>query len=157
MFLFPSVITNTIAATRIYRSLVDYAFEAPIMYYNTLRFLSSPTLIIVGGSFCSSLGAEFSKSDDKASKMKWSNPAPISLNRIEVAVDTAYEQYPTSRKTFSVGAQQGDKPHEMIVGSDLESAIKTSSDLQIPAAAARGQRGRAYSQVLLGTVRSAAV
>jgi hypothetical protein len=59
--------------------------------------------------------------------MKWNNPTPISLNRIEVAVDTAYEQYPGSGTTLSVGAQQSDKPHELSVGSDLpaECAIET--------------------------------
>jgi hypothetical protein len=116
MFQLPSVITNTIAATRIYRSLADYTFGSSSMYYYILRFLSSPALIIVGGSFCSSLDAGSSKSDTKASKI---NLTPISFNRIEVTVDTAYEQYPTSRTTLSVGAQQGDKPHELSVGSNL--------------------------------------
>jgi hypothetical protein len=101
MFQLPSVITNTIAATRIYRSLVDYTLESSNMYYYILPSLSSPALIIFGGSFCSS------------------------LKRIEVAVDTAYEQYPTSRTTTSVGAQRGDKPRELSVGSDLECAIET--------------------------------
>jgi hypothetical protein len=120
MFQLPSVITNTIAATRIHRSLVDYTFQSSNMYYYILRFLSSPALIIVGGSFCSSLDAGFSKSDTKVSKM-------ISLNRTEIAVDTAYEQYPTSRITLSVGTQQGDKPHGLSVGNDLpvECAIET--------------------------------
>jgi hypothetical protein len=125
MFQLPSVITNTIAATRIYRSLADYTVESSKMYYYILRSLPSPALIIVGGSFCSSLDAGFSKGGTKASKMKWNNPAPISLNRIEVAVDTAHEQYPTSRTTLSVGSQQGDKPHELSVGSDLEGTIET--------------------------------
>jgi hypothetical protein len=125
MFQLPSVITNTIAATRIYRSLADYTLESTHMYYYIPRFLSSPALIIVGGSFCSSLDAGFSKNDSKVSKTKWSNHAPISFNRIEVAVDTAFEQYPTSRTTFSVDAQQVDKPHELSVGSDLEYAIET--------------------------------
>jgi hypothetical protein len=71
------------------------------------------------------LDAGFSKGGTKASKMKWDKPAPISLNRIEVAVDTAYEQYPTSRTTLSMGAPQSDKPHELSVGSDLESTIET--------------------------------
>jgi hypothetical protein len=77
--------------------------------------------------FCSSLEVGFSKSDTKASKMKWDNATPISLNRIEVTVDTAYEQYPTSRTSLSVGAQQGDKPRELSIGSDLpgECAIET--------------------------------
>jgi hypothetical protein len=125
MFQLPSVTTNTIAATRIYRSLADYNFGSPNMYCYILRLLSSPALIIVGCSFCSSLDADFPTSETKASKMKWSNPAPISLNRIEVAVDTSHEQYPTSRTTLSVGAQQGDKPHELSVGSDLEGTIET--------------------------------
>jgi hypothetical protein len=125
MFQLPSVITNTIAATRIYRSLADYTLESSIMYCHILRFLSFPALIIVGGSFCSTLDAGFSKSDTKASKMKWNNTAPISLNRIEVAVDTAYEQHPTSRTTLGVGTLQSDKPHELSIGSDLESAIET--------------------------------
>jgi hypothetical protein len=47
MFLFPSVIANTIAATRIYRSLADYAFESSSMYCYILLSLSSPALIIV--------------------------------------------------------------------------------------------------------------
>jgi len=70
-----------------------------------------------------------SKSDSKFSKMKWNNPAPISLNRMEVAVDTTHEQYPTSRTTLSVGAQQGDNSHELSVGSDLpeECAIETGT------------------------------
>jgi hypothetical protein len=60
-------------------------------------------------------------------KTKWNKPRTILLNRIEVSVDTAYEQYPTSRTTLSTGAQQGGKPHELSFGtsSDLESGIKT--------------------------------
>ena len=96
------------------------------MYCYILRF-SSSALIIVGGSFCSSLNLGSSKSDSKVSKMKWNNPEPISLNRIEVAVDTAYEQEPASRTTLSAGAQQCDKPHELSVASDVpaECALET--------------------------------
>jgi len=94
------------------------------MYY-ILRLISSPALIIVDGSLRSSLDGDLSKSDTKVSKMKWNNPSPISLNQIEVAVDTTYEQHPTSRTTFSVGAQQSDKPRALSVGSDLESVIET--------------------------------
>lgn len=129
MFQLPSVIMNTIAATRIYRSLADYTFGSSNMCCYILRFLYSPALIIVGGSFCSSSdpAGGFSKNDTKASKMKWNSPAPILRSRIEVAVDTAYEQYPTSQTTRSVGAQQGDKQHELSVGSDLpvECTIET--------------------------------
>lgn len=101
----------------------------------------------------SSIDPGFSKSNTGpgASKTKWDRPVPISLNQIEVAVDTAYERYPTSQTTLSVGAQEGDKPHELSVGSDLECTIETSSGLQIPAAAATMQRGRGHTQVRLGT------
>ena len=94
------------------------------MYCYILRFSSSA---LIGGSFCSSLDVGFSKSGPKVSKMKWNNPAPISLNRIEVAVDTACEQYPASQTTLSAGAQQGDKPHELSVIGDLpaECALET--------------------------------
>ncbi|KAF8496114.1 hypothetical protein F5888DRAFT_1804260 [Russula emetica] len=92
-----------------------------VLLHSSIPFFSP--LIIVGGSFCSSMDAGFSKSDTRFSKMKWNNPAPISRNRIEVAVDTkvdtAYEQYPTSQTTLSVETQQGDKLHELSVGSDL--------------------------------------
>ena len=66
--------------------------------------------------------------------MKWNSPTPISLNRIEVTVDTAYEQYPTPRTSLSVGVQQGDKPHELSIGSDLpvECAIETDVAKQRP-------------------------
>ena len=126
MFHLPSVITNTVAATRMYRSLADYTLESSNMYDYILRFLSSPALIIVRGSFCSSLDPGFSNSkSDTVPKMKWNKPTLISLNRIEVAVDTAYEQYPTSRTTLGEDTQQGDKPHELSVGGDLECAIET--------------------------------
>ncbi len=115
MFQLPSVITNTIAATRIYRSLADYTFGCTEMYY-ILRLISSPALIIVDGSLRSSLDGDLSKSDTKVSKMKWNNPSPISLDQIEVAVDTTYEQYPTSQTTLRLGDQHGDnlKPHGFV-------------------------------------------
>jgi hypothetical protein len=103
MFHLPSVVTNTIAATQIYRSLADYKFES------------------------TNVDASLSKSDIKVSKIKRNKSAPISLNRIEVAVDTTYEQYPRSRTTHSVDAQQGDKPHELSVSSDLECTTESGS------------------------------
>jgi hypothetical protein len=57
---------------------------------------------------------------------------PISFNRIEVAVDTAYEQYPTLRSTLSAGAQQADnlKPRESSGGSDLECGIEPETSTE---------------------------
>ena len=103
------------------------------MYYILLIYSFLLALIIVGDTFSNSLNGGSSKSDIKV----WNNSAPIPLNRIEVAVDTAYEQ-----KSLSVDAQQGDKPHELKVSSDLEYAYKTSSDLQTPATAATVRRSR---------------
>ena len=103
MFQLPSVIANTITATRIYRSLADYTFES------------------------TNVDAGFSKSGTKVSKIKSNNPAPIPHNRIEVAVDTAYEQNPSSRTAHSVGTQQGDKPHKSSVSRDMECTTETGS------------------------------
>ncbi len=132
MFQLPSVITNTIAATRIYRSLAEYTLEPSNMYYYILRFLSSPALIIFGGSFCSSWDAGFSKNEIKVLKTKYNNPTPISLNRIEVAVDTAYERYPTSRTAISVDTERGDKPRELSFGKDLGCVIEIGHANQRP-------------------------
>jgi len=131
MFQLPAVITNTIAATRIYRGLADYSFAGStdgLLPHPSIPFFSRAHLLSVTLFFlyCSSLGASRSKSDIKVSKMKWNSHTPISLNRIEVAVDTSYAQYPTSQTRFSMGgAQRGDKPHESSVGSDQESVIVT--------------------------------
>lgn len=83
---------------------------------------------MIHNSFCSLLVTDLSKSDTKVSTMKWNNPTPVSVNQLEVAVDTSYEQYPTSQTNetmLGVGTQQGDKPHELSIGSDLESVTET--------------------------------
>ena len=87
-----------------------------------------PTSWVLADTFESTnVDAGFSKSDTGVSKIRWDNPAPISLNQIEVAVDTAYEQYPTSRTALSVGAQQSDKPHELSVSNE-ECTTETGSE-----------------------------
>ena len=57
---------------------------------------------------------------------------PISFNRIEVAVDTAYEQFSTLRSTLRAGAQQADnlKPRESSGGSDLECGIEPETSTE---------------------------
>jgi hypothetical protein len=94
--------------------------------------------------FVSSLdaGSGSSRSDTKALRMKWNKPAPIPLNQIQVAVDTAYERCPPSQTSLNADARQGDKRHELSVGSDLDCAIETLSDLQIPPAAATARHSR---------------
>ena len=81
----------------------------------------------------SSRDAGVSRSDTKGSKAKWNKPVPISIHRIEVAVDTAYEQYPTPHvmTTLSMGPRQGNRPHESSVGRDLERAIGTGTKPEV--------------------------
>ena len=122
MFQLPSVVTNTIAATRIYRSLADYTLDSSNMYPTPFVSFFSRAYCC-RWPFCSSSGASFSKSDT-VSRMKWNKTRSIS-HRIEVTVDTTSEHYPTSRTTLGVGTQQGDKPYELSVASDLERAIET--------------------------------
>lgn len=85
MFQLPSVITMSIAATRMHRSLTDFASSTADVY-DSLLFLSSPG---------------FTADEDpqncysKISKLQW-NETPS--NRIEVTVDTSLYQMPqTSR------------------------------------------------------------
>ncbi|KAI0298459.1 hypothetical protein B0F90DRAFT_1669045 [Multifurca ochricompacta] len=73
MFQTPSLITMSIAATRMYRSLAD--FGSPDISNDSTQ-----------------------KSGRSTSDSKPVPPAPIPLNRMEVAVHTAYEEYPTGRR-----------------------------------------------------------
>lgn len=76
MFQLPSVITLSIAATRLYRSLSDF------VSYTTDTAYDNPT-----------------RSSSNASTLKRSQATPIASNRIEVAIDTTHEQYSMSRNS----------------------------------------------------------
>ena len=120
MFQLPSVTVTIIAATRTYRSLAEFAGGSTEMYY-FLRSLSSP------GSFLSMTRSTLEglpENDNRVSKIRWNNPAPIVHSQNAISVDTSHLQYPTSQTSLSVGAQLSDKPPELSVGSDLESAVE---------------------------------
>ena len=91
MFQLPSVVTMTIAATRMYRSLTDFASSATDMY-QILTFLSSPLLTCCRRLYSAS--SNLPKGHTKVSNMQWNVAMPV--DRIEVTVDSTDEQYQIS-------------------------------------------------------------
>ncbi|KAI9453602.1 hypothetical protein F5148DRAFT_1289011 [Russula earlei] len=135
MFQFPGLITLAIAATRMYRSLTDFVSGSTNMCdslplpSSAFRFSrSSMTLISVSQSV---QGHEI-----KPPNAKRNSPAPIPSTRIEVSVDTAYEQFPTSQTSHhglctgnvTSGEQPGDKPDGLSPAIDLEAAVWTDCE-----------------------------
>lgn len=99
MFQFPAVIAMSIAATRIYRNLADFAFGFTDMciflrFLYLLRSLSS----IICRSFDS-----LQECDAKKTKTKWKPSAPTPLSQVEVTVDTYCERNSAAQPTISVG------------------------------------------------------
>jgi hypothetical protein len=125
MFLIPSLITMSIAATRMYRSLADFFFSADM--YDSLIALSSGTHRCV--RLCSGNGS------DKPPKRivtntKWTTTIPPTPSRMEVIVDTSYEEWQLSASqtgkyapymTRSSDGQHGDKSHGLNLNDDVES------------------------------------
>jgi hypothetical protein len=104
MFQLPSVITMSIAATRMHRSLTDFASSTTDVY-DILLILASP-------GFTADENPQNGYS--KISKLQW-NETPS--NRIEVTVDTSLYQMPqTSRHDLYITAESAEtsygKPHE---------------------------------------------
>ena len=91
MFQLPSVVTMTIAATRMYRSLTDFASSATDMY-QIPTFLSSPLLTCCRRLYRAS--SNLLKGHTKVSNMQWNVAMPV--DRIEVTVDSTDEQYQIS-------------------------------------------------------------
>src|SRR6266852_3166876 len=110
MFQLPSVITMSIAATRIYRNLADFVCGSKDMcfflrFFYLLRSLSS--------MICRSLQVCAGKI---TTKTKGNPSAPTSLGQIEATVDTRCERHSTAQSIISVGGQLGDKPHRSSLG-----------------------------------------
>jgi len=103
MFQLPSLITISIAATRMYRSLVDFASGTTDIMSDNLQNSSS-----------------------NGSKAKSST---LRFNPIEVTMDKSYEHHPMSHASHytSVGTdkQLGDKSQVLCPENDLESATET--------------------------------
>jgi len=108
MFLMPSVITMSIAATRMYRSLADFFFSADIGNGS-----DKPPKRIVTNT-------------------KWTTRIPPTPSRMEVTVHTSYEDWQLSASqmgqyapymTRSSDGQHGDKPHGLNLNDDVENNV----------------------------------
>jgi len=104
MFQFPATITLSIAATRMYRSLTDFIS-------GSTDIKSSESLPI---------------HHNRASNAKPNSSASMSHSHIEVAVNTACDQFPMSdeslRSMDGSGQLISEKPHGLGPENDLESA-----------------------------------
>jgi len=107
MFLMPSLITMSIAATRMYRSLADFMSHADIGNGS-----DNPPKI-----------------DCILSNVRWSTTIPLPQNRMEVAVNIAHEHWQSSASQtghyipyMSSDGQLGDKPHSLDMVNDVESS-----------------------------------
>ncbi|KAI0275789.1 hypothetical protein BGY98DRAFT_990649 [Russula aff. rugulosa BPL654] len=92
MFQLPSLIVTTIAATRIYRSLVDYTIESSNI----------------------SLDAGFLKSDGKVSKTKRNDSAPISLEVVSPATAVHKKDLLTTAEAQTEERTLGQQPYTKI-------------------------------------------
>ncbi|KAH9992062.1 hypothetical protein BJV77DRAFT_1004422 [Russula vinacea] len=95
MFQLPSLITMSIAATRMYRTLADFLNESTHITFEDLQ-----------------------KSDTIPSRMNWNPSASIPLSPTEVTVDSSWERHPTARTIISV------ETHESSPDTDLEKAME---------------------------------
>jgi hypothetical protein len=75
---------------------------------------SSPALIIVGESFCSSLDAGFLKSDGKVSKTKRNDSAPISLEVVSPATAVHKKDLLTTAEAQTEERTLGQQPYTKI-------------------------------------------
>jgi hypothetical protein len=122
MLQLPSVIAMSIAATRIYRNLADYANGSTDMCF-FLRFLY--LLRSLSSMIRRSFGS-LQIRDGKNTKTEWKPSAPTPISQIEVNVDIRCEQHSTAQSIISVDEQLGDKPHRSSLDSDLEKAMENT-------------------------------
>ncbi|KAH9988673.1 hypothetical protein BJV77DRAFT_1160891 [Russula vinacea] len=105
IFQSPSLVIMTIAATRMHRSLSDFAFGSKdALHSSNVRSLRGLT---------------------RATSTR-STFAPSQLNRIEVAVNVAYEEHKMSETKKCTDEEPDDKSHTSKFGhgSDLESSVE---------------------------------
>jgi hypothetical protein len=103
----PSLIVMIIAATRMHRSLVDFASGSTEMY-DTLHFFS---FFLAQHGLCRVSTRESRPMSNLVfSKTKRSDPAPTALDRVEVATHQAFGQHSTGSKN--------DDDSPTIIGTD---------------------------------------
>jgi hypothetical protein len=117
MFQTPSLILVTIAATRIYRNLINFGFS---LRQGSPLVLSSKNLTVVDDRSSSHEipgGTGLAVSD-----MRF-RPGPISVNRVEVTAHMEYEQYPASQisRYVSKDTQGQYKAHKVSLEADVAS------------------------------------
>ncbi|KAF8491210.1 hypothetical protein F5888DRAFT_1075666 [Russula emetica] len=101
IFQIPAVIAMTIAATRIYRNLADFAYGSTEIAVDSLQIR-----------------------DGKITRTKWKSSAPTPVSQIKATLDTRCERHLTAQSIISVNGQLGDKPHGSSLDSDLERAME---------------------------------
>ena len=92
MFEIPTLIVLAICATRMHRSLVDFASRSS-QVYDFPRFLFSPAQCVR----CISAQEESHQGTTILfSKTKRTDTAPTARDRVEIVIHTSFEQHPTS-------------------------------------------------------------
>ena len=116
MFQVPWVITMTIAATRMYRSLSDF-LSSDVYETSTHSFFCSVLTVLVERHGSSQKIP--SRSGRNAFEYNGASTAPIILTGIHVDVHTTREQLPTPQANRFGSSTSGQpphgKPHELIV------------------------------------------
>lgn len=115
MWVFPSLVTMTTAATRMYRSLTN--FSLPPNTYDILSFICRQ----VHCCLCSALDSENERGNALEPNSKQSSAAKLS-KRLEVTVHTAFEEHHISQCDGYPGSngQLADKPDGLSVDSREE-------------------------------------
>ena len=113
MFVLPSLVTLTIAATRIYRSLSDFASHP-----NTYEIIFIQIVFTLTG-LCHRSANDFESGNpswQRSSRLVSTNKdtavVHIPSDRLEVSMHTTHEEHPMSHLA--------DKPHELGFGDDVE-------------------------------------
>ena len=128
MFVIPAMITMTIGATRMYRSLTNFASPPNLNTYDILPFNFNfhAHRRLCHGSAHDSVNAQRSNRLPRVPNItKDSSFIQIHPNRLEVTVHTDYEEHQMSHATHcgsspSSDGHLADKAQELSLGDDVE-------------------------------------
>jgi len=129
MFMMPSLITMSIAATRMYRSLADFLFYTDM--YGSLISPSSGTDRY--GGRCSGNGSDSPpKIDRVVLDTRWRSTVPLPRKQMEMTMEISHERWQSSASQtghymFSDG-QFGDK----LGGQNLDDDVESGAEKYIP-------------------------
>lgn len=94
----PAVVTMTIAATRMYRSLVDFnsgSFDVCVIFQ--LLFISLIRSTIDHDRCHFSVQENLQVNGPRSMRTQHTHPTPTSLNPMKISVRTVFEQHPIPR------------------------------------------------------------